>query len=151
MAYEVKGQVEGLDVVMRAFHALKTSTQKKHLRKALGEASRLTLWAARAQTPKRSGLLYKSLGRKTKVYKSGVVVAIVGARRGFRKKVGERKDGRPIMADPTKYLHLVELGTHTARAKHVLRDAIRRQGPAIRELIASAMNDALAEAAKGGK
>ena len=63
---------------------------------------------------KDTGLLAESLGRKQKVYKrSGIVVVIVGPRKGFKRKVernyfgGEKK---MVWADPLHYAHLVEFG-----------------------------------------
>lgn len=65
----------------------------------------------------RSGLLAKSIGKKTKEYKrAGIVITFVGARRGFKDpETGE---------DPANIFHLVEEGTEAhyiaPKAKKVL-------------------------------
>lgn len=74
------------------------------------------------------GLLKKSLGQKVKTYaKSNTVVAIVGPRKGFRKRIGTitrgKNKGQPVYADPVKYAHLVELGTRHSSPKPFLRPA----------------------------
>jgi hypothetical protein len=164
MPFKVGITLEGDKALRDAFSTLKRSLQKKHLRKAMNAAGKQLLWAVRGRTPKRTGLLYKSLGRKVKTYKSGIVVAIVGARVGFRKPVGvrqkpgvvrgvPRKAGEPIFADPTKYLHLVE-GGHSggAQPKRILAGSLQALGPEVVKLVEAAMQAAIAEAAqKGGR
>ena len=155
MAFQVRLQLEGVDALKRQFDALANKLRKKHLKRAMNAASKDVLWAVRARTPKRSKLLYRSLGRKVKVYPSGNVVAIVGARQGFRQPVGVRKRGKKagetIYANPTKYLHLVELGTSRSEARHMLKDALDSKKAEIQGLIADAVDAAVAEAlSKGG-
>lgn len=162
MAFLQKEVVTGLDEVLSGLDGLKKSLRTKHLRKATNDIARNILWGAKARTPKRRGILYKSLGRKVKVYKSGVLVAIVGARKEYRQQVGVRvkdsgpsakypkKAGDPIFANPTKYLHLVELGTSRGKAHHMLRDAARAARSMMRSRVVEAVEDALAEAQKGG-
>ena len=165
MGFLKKEYVEGLGDVLRQLDVVKNSLRNKHLRKAMADVSRNVLWSARARTPKRRGILYRSLGRKVRVYrKSGVVVAVVGARVGFKEQVGVRKRdsrsgvkyprhaGDPVFADPTKYLHLVELGTRRTQAAHMLRDAAAAARPMMTRRVVEAVNAALAEAAsrRGG-
>ena len=159
--------VEGADKLIAAFRELQSSAQKKHLRKALGQSTKDVLWAARAQVPKRSGLLYKSMGRKVKVSKvTGTLTGFVGARTGFRKAVGVRKRagyrtskkgirvakaaGAALYADPTRYLHLIELGSKHNRAVHMLQGALTSNRGAVEGYLVSAMNAAVADAAKKG-
>lgn len=160
MPFVEKQYLEGLADVLRKLDELPKRLRNKHLKKAVGNAARTILWAAKARTPKRRGVLYKSLGRKVKLYRnSGVAVAIVGARTGFRQVVGTRvrdsrpgtkypkKAGDPIYADPTKYLHLVELGTSRSAGVHMLRDAIAQNKAAIADEMRKALEDAVKEAA----
>lgn len=66
-----------------------------------------------------TGTLAKSIGNKTKRYQSGVVVGMVGPRRGFTIEIQPpRPDGLSPKAelrmrkhDPTKIFHLIEFGT----------------------------------------
>lgn len=163
MPFKIGMRVEGTEKIAAAFATLKASLQKKHLRKAMNAAGKDVLWAARSETPKRTGILYKSLGRKVKVYKAGVVVAIVGARMGFRQAVGAykrdsrpgtkypHKAGEPRMVNPVKYLHLVELGAKRTQARRMLANALSRGRPAVQGYLEDAMQAAIAEAAaKGG-
>ena len=157
MAFKVKEHVTGLKEILQAMDDLPKNLRKKHLRKAMSDIAKKILWAAKARTPRGTGLLRKSLGRKIKVYPSGVVVGIVGARRGFRQQVGERvKDSRPgtkypkqagdpIYVDPTKYLHLVELGTVRSKAAHMLRDALAEGRAMATARFRQALEDAVKE------
>jgi HK97 gp10 family phage protein len=72
------------------------------------------------------GALKKSIGHKVRVYKRAVV-AIVGPRDGFRERIGTvsrgKNKGKPIYNNPSKYAHLVELGTRHSKAQPFLRPA----------------------------
>jgi HK97 gp10 family phage protein len=139
--------VTGVDQTLAAFASVKSSLQKKYLRKAQADNARLVLWAVRGRTPKRRGLLYKSLGRKVKVYRGrNIVVAVVGARTGFRQQVGTRKDGTPIFANPVKYLHLVELGTARSRGHGMIRAALTSTKAQVAANLRQAMESAIADA-----
>jgi HK97 gp10 family phage protein len=102
--------------------------------------------AAKAGAPKETGLLKKSIGSKVKVYPSGVAVAIVGPRQGFKAEVTREKNRRfpwTGTSNPTRYAHLVELGTRQAPAKPFLKPALAGQQAAIREAMAKAVREAL--------
>lgn len=157
MGFNVKARVDGIADLMAQLDGLKKSVRNKILRKAVSNAGKTLLWAARARVAgfKRTGLLYKSLGRKVKVYPSGAVVAIVGARKGFKQIIGVRKRdsrpgtkypkaaGDPIYADPTKYLHLVELGTKRSRAYEPLKQALETNKVAIAAQMRKDIQDGL--------
>lgn len=160
MPFAVKARVEGVQDLIAQLDGLKKSLRNKILRKAVSNAGKTLLWAARARASgfKRTGLLYKSLGRKVKVYPSGAVVAIVGARKGFKQVIGVRKRdsrpgtkypkaaGDPIYADPTKYLHLVELGTRRSRAYEPLKQALETNKVGIAAQMRKDIEDGLREA-----
>lgn len=164
MATIEKEYVTGLQGVLSQLDGIKKSLRNKHLKRATNEISRAILWGARSRVPRRLGTLYKSLGRKVKVYRgSGVAVAVVGARKGYKEQVAVRvKDSRPgtkypkkagdaVYADPVKYLHLVELGTVRTKAHHALRGAAKAARPMMADAVRAAVGAALAEAAaKGG-
>lgn len=160
MPYVEKEYLTGLEATVKAFDAFPKRLRNKHLRRGMNAVGKDLLWAAKARTPKRTGLLYKSLGRKSKTYRGGaVIVAIVGARKGFRKQVGVRvfdsrpgtrypkKAGDPVYADPTKYLHLVNLGTARSRAYRVLQDALRQARAGAKSHLEAALANAAKEAA----
>ncbi len=83
----------------------------------------------RARAVADTGTLARSIGKRTKTYRrSGVVVTIVGPRKGFRELVGTRLNPftrafrtgeatRKVFRDPLKYAHLVEfmVRPHTIR------------------------------------
>lgn len=164
MAFSIRARVDGLQDILRKLDELPKKLRNKFLRRAVSDAAKLILWSARARTPRRFGILKKSLGRKVKVYRrSGTMVAIVGARVGFKQQVGTRvkasrasarypkAPGDPIYADPTKYLHLVELGTARSKGVHMLRDALQVNKSAIRDKMRDALSNAIADAQKGGR
>ncbi len=86
-----------------------------------------------------TGLLARSIGLTVRrVRKKGNAInrytARVGARSGFRVTVGtNKKTGRPIVKDPTKYAHLVEYGTSHSAAKPFIRPALEANESAIIE------------------
>jgi hypothetical protein len=76
-----------------------------------------------------SGLYGRSIGIKAVGYKrNGFVVAIVGARRGFKQAVvakrgwlaGRTRHGPGGLSDPTKYAHLAEGVTKPAKAHTIM-------------------------------
>lgn len=145
MAWKIKGKIEGADQVVSALQDLEKKVRKKALRAAVSKAGSIILKRAKQLAPKDSGLLKKSLGRKVKVYPSGVAVAIVGPRKGFRQDATRRKGkwaAVSTIADPTKYGHLVELGT----APHTLkRSGISHPGSSPRSFLRAALDSSQGE------
>lgn len=128
---QMRFELTGLkDVLGRLAQFQKQGTRSRILRPALQAATKPMLDLARSTVRIRTGVLRKSLARKTKTYrKNGVVVVIIGPRKGFKKlatiKRGRNK-GKKIYADPIRYAHLVEFGTYRTRAYPFLRPAFHR-------------------------
>lgn len=153
MPYKIHGRVDGLAEAVKALDGVKKALRNKLLRKGLNKARSVLAKAAKAKAPRETGLLKKSIGGKVKIYPTGVGVAVVGPRVGFRKEVvRRRKKWFPVsvVANPVKYAHLVELGTSHAGARPFLAPAFAAGASAVREAIAGAVRDGLAAAAKGG-
>lgn len=162
MPWKIKAKVDGLQEITRVLEELDGKLRKKVLRKAVSAAGSLMLKRAKQLAPAETKLLRKSLGRKVKVYSSGVAVAIVGPRKGYRQQI-LRKKGKwraappppSGYADPTKYGHLVELGTqpHTLKKRGIshpgspavgfLRNAVQGQQQVIREAVANVVKSEL--------
>ena len=64
----------------------------------------------------------KSIGTTVRKTRKGQTTARVGARTGFKTTV--TRNGKPVIADPVKYAHLVEYGTTHSAAKPFIRPAI---------------------------
>lgn len=147
-SYRLQGKIEGLDALVASLKSLDRKIVKKTVRKMVTKGGQILARAAKQAAPKETGLLRKSIGSKVKVYPSGVTVAIVGPRTGFRQQV-TRKRGRWVpkveTANPTKYAHLVELGTARASAKPFLRPAFAGKAEAIREAMRQIAQAALQE------
>ncbi len=132
MAFVVQAKLEGLGPVRAKLAALRKGLRGKIVRKGMDEGTKPVLSSAKGLAPRDSGLLAKSMGRKTKVYRgSGNAVGLVGPRAGFAKQVtvesrkitaqvGTRRRSRKIGAvvnrDPVRYAHLVELGRKAVSA-----------------------------------
>lgn len=115
-------------------------------------------------TTYRGGLLKKSIGSKTKIYKKVIAVGIVGARHGFRQQIGvvtrggksnmemgkkiPRKVGEPVYADPTKYIHLVDRGTRTTAPVPIIEPASKVGGNVCLQEADAGLEQALQEAAR---
>ncbi len=158
--FMASARVEGVEQLLKQLDAISSKLRKKTLRKAITQAARMVKDSAKARVPRRrkadipkylnykGGQLRKSLAHKIKVY-DGAVVGIVGARKGFRIQIGERKSGSPVFVNPVKYLHLVELGTRHSKASHFLREALRTNLQAVKTRITEAVEQAIKEAARG--
>lgn len=161
MPFKVEARFDDLKPLLDRLGQLPRKLARKALRRAVTIATRKLARAAkdRAKGFKRTGTLWKSLGSKVKVYaSSGAVVGIVGARQGFRTQIGvakkdsaettryPRKTGDPIYANPVKYLHLVELGTHRSRANPFLADALRATRSVIKATLVEEIDRGLSEA-----
>lgn len=165
MSYRVQGVVDGLPQLLASLDGLATAVRNRILRAAVMAAGKVVLSRAKADAPRESGLLRKSMARKVKVYRnSGVAVAIVGPRKGYKQQV-TRKRGKwrasTVWADPVRYAHLVELGTRPHRQRGgqhpgsmprpFLTPAATQQATAIRAAMASAINEGLAKAVAQGR
>lgn len=104
---EFKGALEKLDKKLRA----------KVVRGAVNAGIKVFVAAMRQRVPENSGLLKKSLGRKSKTYRQGgIYVAIAGARSGFKYEVQytvKDDDGKILrtykrVQDPRNYAHLTD-------------------------------------------
>lgn len=117
-------KIEGLEQCLKNLEELGTTKAKAVNRRALVSASSIPLKAAKEITPRDTGLLRKSLGKKQKTYRStGTTWVGIGARPGFK----DPDTGR----NPVRYAHLVELGTVRARAKPFLRPALTQSKDAV--------------------
>lgn len=146
MAFTIRSKVTGLEPLLRALDAAGKNLKKKGTRKAVGAAGKIILKAAKSRVRRVSGLLARSLGRKVKVYRgSGVAVAIVGPRKGYKQEVV--RDGRIATSDPIRYAHLVERGTMRSQALPFLQPAL----DSTKTQVVQAMGDALASVLPGGR
>jgi hypothetical protein len=98
------GTITGLQDAVASLHDLRHSVRNRILRRALTAGAKPIIKAARQIVPVRTRQMKKALGSTIRAYVSGIVVAIIGVRKGFRVVI----DGKPV--DPSKYLHLVLYG-----------------------------------------
>lgn len=133
-------RIEGIDEVVAALQGLDPKLSRSIVRKAIEVSTKPTLMAAKANARriKDSGLLAKTIRRKTVTYNRDVankwaIVAVIGPARGMGQIVKRRGFGGEAVsryADPVKYAHLVEYGT----ASHALQKGQR--APRNRESVA---------------
>ena len=132
-------KVEGVDRLVKKLASLKRAAQGKVARRAMGEGTKLTLKGVKRRTPRDTGTLRASQGRKQKTYRtSGVTIGWVGPREGF---VRETPKGR---RDPRKYAHLVEF----APGKSFLRRTIDEEKVQIQAAIARKLAEGIEQEAK---
>jgi len=104
----------------RKLQQLAGGAQRRIVRPAVSKALTPINRAAKRRCPVETGLLKRSIGKKVKAYKwSGTVWGGVGPRVGYKKQM---PDGS--WRNPTKYAHLVELGTVGLAARPFLRPAL---------------------------
>ena len=156
MPFKIGMRLEGTEALMARLRQVPAKLAKKHLKKAMNAVGSKVAKAAKAKAGAfaRTGQLKRSIGKKVKVYPSGTVVAVVGARKGFRvaaEKVrsrGKNKGGTHYV-NPTKYLHLVELGTVRSRARHFLQESLDANRAALESAVADAVGAAFKESSGG--
>lgn len=118
---KISGSIDaaGVGGLRGALATVAKTMGKNVIRRAVNLATRPLLKSMKAKVshvpdsawdPEVKNQLRRSLGRKVKTYASGTVAGIVGPRKGFKVKIGETKDGKPIMHDPVNIAHLVEQG-----------------------------------------
>jgi len=96
--------VQGDRALIRRLGALKRGIARRIVSRASNKVIGPVAKAAKRNCPVDTGLLKKSIGKRTKTYRgSGAVVSVVGPRKGF---AGQDAQGR--QKDPTKYAHLAE-------------------------------------------
>lgn len=113
-------KIEGIQELRRAFHSLPLRVVDKVLKSATRAGANPIVKAMRRFAPTRTGTLAKNLAVKIKLYKAtGHVVAIIGARSRrvqIASRIGGRRHGQAIYANPAKYDHLVEHGIYGGKA-----------------------------------
>lgn len=116
---------KGVPQLARALQDIDKKIARKALRQAVNESLKPVLADAKKAVATDTKLLKKSLGKKTKSFRSGqVMVGVVGVRKQmkgkkgskertakFRVQVGVNSKGEAIWMDPIKYAHMVEFGT----------------------------------------
>lgn len=152
MAFTIRAKIEGVDELVKQLRdELPKRMQGKILRKAIADGSKLVLKTAKQKVPVgETGMLKRSLGRRVKVYRnSGKVLGIVGPRTGFKKtKAGRTRTAlgekfQQAHVNPTKYAHLVELGTRHSAPKPFLRPALDNNKEAVKAIFAKTIKDGL--------
>lgn len=120
----VRGKLEGVGPAIQSLKGLQRGVRRKILLRAVNKALDPLLKSAKSATPVgETGLAKKSLGKKVKVYAAkGVVVGVMGPRRGLRKtrsgqKIRTALGKRYAQAgvDPVKYFHFLETGRKESR------------------------------------
>lgn len=105
MSLKIKAHIEGIEKVQAILKGLPPQIARRVLRPALTAEGSKVVTQGKRLVPQATGLLKKSLGKKTKTYTgSGTVIVVVGPRSGFKTVIAGKKH------DPTKYAHLVEFG-----------------------------------------
>lgn len=154
----IEMKLKGDKDAIRKLWRMKNSLQRRLTRKAADSAMRVARKKARSAAPIETGELRRQMDIRTKAYpKSGVVVSVVGPKRGrtaaaesrltrqaaefgpARSRRGqaalERRRSnasKALKRVPANYFHLVELGTRRGvKATHFLERALTRNRSAI--------------------
>ncbi len=84
----VTARMEGQKEFGDRLGALKKKIRRKLVKKSVTAGTKVFVRAAKARAPRRTKLLWKSIGSRQQTYRdSGVVVGIVGPRTGFGREV----------------------------------------------------------------
>ena len=148
MARAASVKVSGLKEIDRALKGLGRDGAMRALKSATGKAATIISRAARdnARKVRDTGLLAKSMGKRTKTYKrTGTVAVVVGPRIEV-----QGVDSRGRKRWPHKYAHLVEYGTkpHTIQSdknmpvnenENIFRRSVMHPGSPPRPLMRAAL------------
>lgn len=162
MAKGFEGKLEGLEGVKRRLAAVSRSVRGKVVRKALSKTVKPLTRAAKARANRKTkwshGWLAKSMGDKVSTSRGkGITTGIVGPRSGFSRS---RKRGKTLSAFgkklkkagtkavPTRYAHLVELGTSRSRAFPFIQPAWRAGKAQAVHTLVTEIKTGLAQAAR---
>ena len=147
MADGITFKLTGVPELQKILTQLPQAATRRAMRAAMIVATTPVLERVRQLVPTgpySTGLLRKSIGRKTVVYpRKNTVVVVIGPRSGFKKSVVRPGSKRPVLANPVKYAHLVELGFHhKASGKFIaprsfLRAALQQMSEPAQRLFAS--------------
>lgn len=143
MAFNVSTKLNGLDGLVKELSKLGQKTKNQMLRPAVRAGASILNKEMKKQAPKLRGLLKRSIGIKMKTYKNGTVAAILGARRGYKVKIGTNQKGQALYADPARYLHLVELGTSHSSPNPFMRRSIDATKKAVELTMAQKIREGL--------
>lgn len=147
MPYEIAGRITGVAAITRAFNILPEKIAIRHYAKIMRAATKPLLTAAKgnARAIADSGAYSRALIAKvTGGTKRKKVWAAVGADSSHIEYVQRKsKPGVVVKARPSKYSHLVELGTYRSKAKPVLRPALNSTRSTIEDIIAHGIENAL--------
>jgi HK97 gp10 family phage protein len=173
MPLSIKARVKdgAIQALARKLNEFDRKASRKAIKKGVNEATKLVTADAKANVPRKTGLLKKSIGRRVRSYRGGTVISgIVGPRSGFATVLASGKK-----VNPAKYAHLVEFGRKAVRVKKaaLLADKFAKQvfgvevaavapRPFLRPAwdknetravgeLAKALNEAIAEFARGAR
>jgi len=149
-------QLHGMKQLAKTISRLPTELRRAAETTALRNGGKIILKSAKAhaKSSEDTGLLIKSLGVTVRKGKSGkergIYTARIGPRTGFSRTIGVRKSGKnkgkPIKQDPSKYGHLVELGTSHSAAKPFIRPAVDSAGSDVVSAMAAGYEKGLTRA-----
>jgi len=135
-------KLEGIKEAIAGLEGLKAGKQRKYVRRGVTKAGRLLAKDVkqRARAIKQTGLLALSIGSKTWTARDKSAIGVsIGPRTGFRRAIVKKKrggfkvlskkksaeaTGKQTWRDPTKYGHIVELGSRRTAAKPFIRPAV---------------------------
>jgi HK97 gp10 family phage protein len=163
MAGAMRVEIGNLGELRGQLDVLKRTLRNRILRQAAVKAARIMAKLAKQNAPveigtdnlsrARAGQYKRSIGWKVAILKDGSIVAIAGARRGFRKVIGVRvrgkNVGKEVVTDPAKIAHLVEFGSVRSQARPHIRPAIEAAKGPILEAVTSTIQAGLERLNKG--
>lgn len=112
----ITAKLVGVDRFINALNGLAKKVRGPIARMAVRSGGSVIRKGAVNTVPKRTRQLQKSLGIKVVSYPSGNVVAIIGAREGFRVVIPTGFGGH-VAVDPFRYSHLPEKGRKPVQVK----------------------------------
>lgn len=130
---------------------LPPSVMRKALRAGITQQGRKAAKSAKAKARKMTGQLRKSIGFKVRTYpKTSTVYAVIGPRKGFAVKAGEKLTKKTVATkniDPLNYAHLVEFETKHSQSHPFLKSSFDEVAPQSPPIIFAKVKEVIAREA----
>jgi HK97 gp10 family phage protein len=134
-------QIEGIDILIGKLSNLDKKVRTKTIRRAIRASAAPVQKAMKRKAPKDTGGLKKSIKTKTKTYKDGTTVAIIGPDKDFL-----TTDSRGRKYRPANIAHIVERGSSKVAAQPFIAPAFQEQRDTALGIIATKLREDISNA-----
>lgn len=138
--------MKGIEKLQNNLKALRDKIATKITKAAVDQSNTVVAQSIKPLIPVLSGLLRKSLGKKSKVYRKTTVIGLVGPRSDAGKLVNH--NGTLVYEDPNRISHLIEFGDHETPAVSPIRRGLAAAKQRVAAIMQSMISRGIQEEVK---